>query len=105
MAGLDFYKEYLIAVLTDDRLTPYHLTLIGVILMLSRESSIDVPVRVTRNKLMRMAHIQSPITYHKCIRQLQAFGYIRYMPSYHPALGSQISLVILNAGTNKKTLR
>jgi hypothetical protein len=101
MTSLNFYKWYLVAALIDERLNPYHLVLIGVILMLSDKSGIDVPIRVTRNKLMRLAHIQSQVTYHKCIRQLQAFGYIRYMPSYHPALGSQITLVLPKMAATK----
>lgn len=101
MTGLDFYQWYIVAAVNDDRLTPYHLALIGVILMLSGELDIDVPVRVSRAKLMRLAHIHSHVTYHKCIRQLQAYGYIRYMPSYHPALGSQITLVLPKMAATK----
>jgi hypothetical protein len=97
MIDLDFYKWFLVAALADERLNPYHLALIAVILVLSDKVGINVPVRVSRSKLMRLAHIQSHVTYHKCIRQLQSFGYIRYMPSYHPALGSQIALVLPTA--------
>ncbi len=41
---------------------------------------------------MRLSHIHSIATYHKVIKELHAFGYINYKPSYHPKKGSTISL-------------
>jgi hypothetical protein len=49
---------------------------------------------VSRRKLMRAAHIQSIVTYHKVIGELQAFGYLHYLPSYNPTKGSRISLLV-----------
>ncbi|WP_454803175.1 hypothetical protein [Mucilaginibacter phyllosphaerae] len=45
---------------------------------------------MTRRELMAFSKIASIATYHKCIRELDAFGYIRYQPSYHPKLGSRV---------------
>ncbi|MCD8741975.1 hypothetical protein LT679_15280 [Mucilaginibacter roseus] len=39
---------------------------------------------------MAYSKIVSIATYHKCIRELDAYGYISYQPSYHPKLGSQV---------------
>lgn len=36
--------------------------------------------------------IRGIATYHKIIRELHAFGYIDYLPSYHPVNGSLIRL-------------
>ncbi|HEY5370215.1 MAG TPA: hypothetical protein VIJ75_14625 [Hanamia sp.] len=33
-------------------------------------------------RIMELAHVHNIVTYHKCIRQLEAYGYIRYNPSY-----------------------
>lgn len=41
---------------------------------------------------MKVAHIGSIATYHKCIKELQQFGFIEYRPSFDPSLGSQINL-------------
>jgi hypothetical protein len=41
---------------------------------------------------MRLSHIRSIATYHKVIKELHAFGYIIYKPSYRPKNGSTISL-------------
>jgi hypothetical protein len=47
---------------------------------------------ISRRKLMKAAHIQSIVTYHKVISELQAFGYLYYLPSYHPLKGSAVTL-------------
>lgn len=41
---------------------------------------------------MKAAHIRSIVTYHKVVGDLQEFGYIEYVPSFHPIKGSLISL-------------
>ncbi|SDF16047.1 hypothetical protein SAMN05216464_113159 [Mucilaginibacter pineti] len=48
---------------------------------------------VSRSALMKLSHIRSYMTYHKCIGQLRDFGYISYLPSYHPARGSAIVML------------
>ncbi|MEO6522483.1 MAG: hypothetical protein ABIN91_12440 [Mucilaginibacter sp.] len=53
------------------------------------------PLQVSQLRLMELSSIQSIVTYHKCIRQLQEFGYIDYFPSYHPVFGSQICLLLV----------
>ena len=45
--------------------------------------------RQNRRTLMAFSKIASIATYHKCIRELDAFGYIRYQPSFDPKRGSQ----------------
>jgi hypothetical protein len=39
---------------------------------------------------MAFSKIASIATYHKCIRELDEYGYIHYQPSFHPAKGSLI---------------
>jgi hypothetical protein len=42
---------------------------------------------------MKLAKIHSKATYHKVIHELVSHGYILYNPSYHPAIGSEVSLL------------
>jgi hypothetical protein len=39
---------------------------------------------------MALSHIRSIATYHKCLGQLEVYGYIHYQPSYHPVKGSLV---------------
>ena len=50
------------------------------------------PVSFSRPEIMRGAKIQSRATYHGCMRALHDYGYIRYIPSHHPVLGSMVFL-------------
>lgn len=45
---------------------------------------------------MRGAKIFGLATYHKCIKDLNDFGYISYQPSYNPRVGSRVYLVRLD---------
>ncbi len=42
---------------------------------------------------MQMSHIDTALTNHKYFKQLQEFGYIKYIPSYHPGYKSTIELI------------
>ena len=41
---------------------------------------------------MRISKISSKATYHKCMRELNDKGYIKYEPSYNPFKGSMVIL-------------
>jgi hypothetical protein len=50
---------------------------------------------------MAASRIQSRATYHKVMKDLQAFGYLEYAPSYHPVKGSSVRLVIRDFESNQ----
>ncbi len=76
----------------DNRVTVWHLTIYTVLLFKWRANDYKNPIPITRREIMRIAHIGSIATYHKCIRQLKQFGYIEYLPSYNPSVGSLVNL-------------
>jgi hypothetical protein len=78
---------------TDRRITTWHTALCLCLYYLWCEHGIKNQVQVSRSILMRLTHIRSIVTYHKCISELQNYGYIYYQPSYHPSKGSTISLL------------
>ena len=77
----------------DERVTVWHVSVYMAVFFRWRENAYKNPVSVTRREIMRLAHIGSITTDHKCIKQLKAFGYLEYLPSYDPSLGSQIYLL------------
>ena len=44
---------------------------------------------------MEVAKISGLATFHKCIEDLNDFGYIQYLPSYNPATSSQVNVLEL----------
>ncbi|QJD98247.1 hypothetical protein HH214_21380 [Mucilaginibacter robiniae] len=78
----------------DVRLLPTHQSLYLALFFLWRQSGSADLFTISRRELMPLARLQSVATYHKCIRELKAFGYIEYQPTYNYYKGSQVSLLL-----------
>lgn len=76
----------------DPRLHPSHICLYISMFSLWERSRFSTPFRISRRQLMKLSKIKSTATYHKCINELTAFGYILYEPSYDHFKGSSIQL-------------
>jgi len=77
----------------DSRLLPSHLSLFMAVFYFCPAEDLKGRFRVCRRKLMRYSRIHSVSTYHKCMRELVAYGYITYQPSYDPFRASLVSFV------------
>jgi len=84
------YSKLLKRMSTDERLNATHAGLISALFVHWQRGGFKSPFAVTRRKLMAYSRIASIATYHKCIKELDEYGYIRYQPSYHPKQGSQV---------------
>ena len=76
----------------DPRIGPMHISLYAAILYIWSEQGFTGPVVVSARKLMPAAKIGGKGPYHRSIRQLQEYGYIRYEPSCDPAVPSRVVL-------------
>lgn len=77
---------------SDARLKPLHLALYLVLCNEWIATQFQSPYNISRRKMMAASRIRSKATYHKIIKELKSFGYLRYSPSYHPVKGSSVSL-------------
>ena len=93
---LNLYSAFLFGLSKDDRITVWHMAALFGIIQLSENNDIKAPIYISRKKVMELSHINNFVTYHKCIKELQKFGYIEYFPSYHPAIGSRVQLILLD---------
>lgn len=84
----DFFRR----IQADSRLTPVHHSLCMALCCCWQSNNCQMPFRVTRKQLMKSARILSTATYHKCIREMSAFGYISYQPDYNYYKGTQVKL-------------
>lgn len=87
----------------DDRLNPTHISLY---MGLFREwnSSHFAPIfYINRRDLMHVAKIGSKSTYHRCVTDLDAWGYLSYFPSHNPYKGSKIKMAILETSDEPMT--
>lgn len=85
-------EQFLRKASNDNRLLPSHISLFTSMFYYSPGDVPDSFFNVSRKKLMRFSRIKSVATYHKCIRELVAYGYIIYQPSYDPYRASMVSL-------------
>lgn len=73
-----------------------HLALVMVLIHLTFENSSKKRLRASRKQLMTLSRIKSITTYHKTVEELCAMGVIRYYPSFHPQISTEIELLGLD---------
>lgn len=86
-------------VAADDRLNPTHVSLYMAIFQFWNAGRFQNPVSISRQELMRISKICAKATYHKCIKDLHAYGYIQYLPSFNPFKGSLVYLFDFQSST------
>lgn len=90
MDELKSLSEFFFAIEGDCRISITHIGIYAALLQYWKEQDFINPMRAFSHDIMRIAKISAPTTYHKCIRDLSEFGYIRYVPSFRRNLGSRI---------------
>lgn len=86
------YSNWIKRMGTDGRMLATHVSLFTGLFVCWQRSGFQMPFTITRKTLMAYSRIASIATYHKCIKELDEYGYIRYQPSYNPRLGSLVWL-------------
>lgn len=76
----------------DNRLNPTHISLYLALFQFWNLNHFQNPISISRQEMMKLSKISSFGTYHKCIKDLQEFGYIQYIPSFNPYKGSMVNL-------------
>jgi hypothetical protein len=89
-------------VVKDRELNPTHVSLYIALFQFWNCNRFRNPISISRDEVMRISKISSKATYHKCLKNLHALGYINYEPSYNPFKGSQVFL--LNLGDELKPI-
>ncbi|WP_462267759.1 hypothetical protein [Mucilaginibacter sp.] len=87
---LNGYSDIIKRMGTDERVLATHVSLFTALFIFWQRHGFVSPFSITRRTVMTFSKIASIATYHKCIRELDEYGYIRYQPSFHPAKGSLI---------------
>ena len=80
----------------DERLNPTHISLYIALFHEWNSSRFADEFFVNRRDLMRMSKIGSKSTYHRCVTNLDSWGYLLYFPSNNPFKGSKIKMFIID---------
>ncbi|MGJ1192608.1 MULTISPECIES: hypothetical protein [Sphingobacterium] len=89
----DSYLEY---VAKDSRLLPSHIGLLLAMFYYHQKERPGEFFHSSRKKLMHFSRIKSIATYHKCLSDLILYGYVDYIPSWHPTKASRFRFIIDN---------
>lgn len=89
----------------DTRIKQGHITLYLAFFQKWNREFFKQILTINRELIMERAKIKSKTTYHNHLRDLDAWGYLKYYPSYHPARGSKIKMTRAcpKSGTNTGT--
>ena len=77
----------------DSRLNPTHISLYFSLFQLGNLNRFPETFYINREEIMKLSKIGSKATYHRCLKQLDHWGYIKYLPSHNPYKGSKIKLL------------
>ena len=79
-------------IIQDRNLNPTHISLYIALFQFWNINRFLNPISITRDEVMRICKISSKATYHKCMRELNDKGYVKYEPSFNPYKGSMVIL-------------
>lgn len=90
------------AIKSDARISITHIGIYAALLQYRIENGFANPIQVFSYEIMQLAKISAAMTYHKCVRDLSEYGYIRYEPSFNRKKGSKIYF-IEETGTTERS--
>lgn len=83
MSELKPLSNFFSAIENDPCISTTHISLYMALLQFSTLHNNTNPVSIFGREIMKICKILSPATYHKCIKELDDYGYIKYIPSYY----------------------
>lgn len=90
METLKPLSDFFDAIKKDGRISITHIGIYAALLQYWKEKGLINPIIAFSHDIMPIAKISSSETYHKCIKDLNDFGYIKYEPSFNRNIGSSI---------------
>lgn len=90
MEALKPLSDFFSAIENDYRISITHIGIYAALLQYWKEHDYSNPVYVFSYEIMQIAKVSASTTYHKNIKDLNDFGYIRYVPSFKRNQGSRI---------------
>lgn len=90
METLKPLSDFFSAIEKDYRISITHIGIYAALLQFWNDKGFINPIEAFSYEIMPIAKISGSSTYHKCVRELSEYGYIRYEPSFKKNQGSKI---------------
>ena len=94
MEQLQPLSDFFNAIAGDPRISITHIGIYAALLQYWKEHGFQNPVHAFSYEIMQIAKISASTTYHKCVKDLNDYGYIRYVPSFKRNQGSKVYLLV-----------
>ena len=94
MGQLQALSFFFSAIENDPRISITHIGIYAALLQYWMEHQFANPIQVYSYQIMPIAKISASNTYHKAVRQLNEYGYIRYLPSFKRNQASKVFILL-----------
>ncbi len=81
---------------TDKKLNPTHISLYMALFQFWNINRFPDEFYINRQEIMQFSKIGSKATYHRCLKQMNRWKYLKYIPSHNPYKGSKIKMLIFD---------
>ncbi|MCF8714665.1 hypothetical protein JM658_07450 [Joostella atrarenae] len=88
----------------DKRLNTTHVSLYMSLFQFWNLNRFREEFYIDRQEVMELSKIGSTATYHRCLKQMDSWNYLKYFPSHNPYKGSKIKLFNLDT-TSKHVVK
>lgn len=102
--NLEPLSDFFRAIRHDQRLSVTHIGIYAALLQFHSDKGFINPIEAYRHEIMLLAKISAPMTYHRCIKDLDAYGYLRYHPSKKRNQRSKIYFCFEHATLSHETV-
>lgn len=106
MERTQYFETFYQAIDNDARIGPVHVSVYMALLNLWEKQGHVNPIHIFSRNVMPMAKISGVATYYRTMKDLNKYGYIKYVSTYDRIIGSLVYLLELKAGEgySKKTI-
>lgn len=94
MEQVQLLSNFFASISDDARVTAYHISVYAALLFYwQAHGGGEKAFSLFSRDLLPFAKLSRPGTYHRIMKDLADFGYIQYVPSHSPVLGSLVQLI------------
>lgn len=93
-------RRFYEAIAGDGRIGPVHISVYMGLLHLWERQHHENPIHIFSRDLMPVAKISGIATYYRTMKELNKYGYIRYIATYDRITGSLVYILELKAATD-----
>ena len=93
MDRIKYLSDFFEAIQSDARISITHIGVYAALLEYRIQHDFINPIEVFSHEIMCIAKVSSAMTYHKCVKELSEYGYIKYEPSFNKKKGSKIYFI------------